>query len=91
MAHSLKDVVPVDLQMPMDAALAWSKAGWEREEAERQQRLHEEAEGGTSPTPLRVRAPGQSSGRQPQASPPKDDDNFDDSGDYTTFYRYFGM
>jgi hypothetical protein len=35
MAPSLNDVVPVDLQMSMDAALAWSKAEWEREEAER--------------------------------------------------------
>jgi hypothetical protein len=33
MAHSLNVVVPADLQMSMDAALAWPKAEWEREEA----------------------------------------------------------
>jgi len=43
MARSLNDLVPADNQLPMDAALAWSRAEWEREEAERQQRLLEEA------------------------------------------------
>jgi hypothetical protein len=31
----LYDVIPVDLQMLMDVVLSWSKAEWEREEAER--------------------------------------------------------
>jgi hypothetical protein len=108
MARSLNDVVPVDLQMPMDPALAWSKVEWEREEVERQQRLLEEVVqrrarcviilddsedggGGPSPTPRRIGAPGQSNSREPQASTPKYDDDFDDSGDYTTFYLHFGM
>jgi hypothetical protein len=43
MAPSLNNVIPIDLLMPMDAALAWSKAEGEREEAERKQRLLEEA------------------------------------------------
>jgi hypothetical protein len=33
-ARSLEDLVPADNSMPMDAALAWSRQDWEREEAE---------------------------------------------------------
>jgi hypothetical protein len=29
--RSLKDLVPADHAMPMDAALAWSRQDWERE------------------------------------------------------------
>jgi hypothetical protein len=38
-ARSLEDLVPADKAMPMDAALAWSRQDWEREEAEQQRRL----------------------------------------------------
>jgi hypothetical protein len=38
-AKSLADLVPVDNSMPMDAALAWSRQDWEREQAEQQRRL----------------------------------------------------
>jgi hypothetical protein len=33
-AKSLADLVPVENSMPMDAALAWSRRDWEREQAE---------------------------------------------------------
>jgi hypothetical protein len=33
-ARSLKDLVPADNAMPMDAALDWSRWDWEREKAE---------------------------------------------------------
>jgi hypothetical protein len=33
-ARSLRDVVPADNAMPLDAALEWSRRDWEREEAE---------------------------------------------------------
>jgi hypothetical protein len=32
-------IIPADNVMPMDAALAWSRQDWEREQAEQQQRL----------------------------------------------------
>jgi hypothetical protein len=38
-AKSLEDLVPTDNSMPMDAALAWSRQDWEREQAEQQRRL----------------------------------------------------
>jgi hypothetical protein len=38
-AKSLVDLVPTDNSMPMDAALAWSRQDWEREQAEQQRRL----------------------------------------------------
>jgi hypothetical protein len=38
-AKSLADLVPVENTMPMDAALAWSRQDWEREQAEQQRRL----------------------------------------------------
>jgi hypothetical protein len=38
-AKSLADLVPADNSMPMDAALAWSRQDWEREQAEQQRRL----------------------------------------------------
>jgi hypothetical protein len=38
-ARSLRDVVPAENSMPLDAALDWSRRDWEREEAEQQQRL----------------------------------------------------
>jgi hypothetical protein len=38
-ARSLEDLVPADNSMSMDAALAWSRQDWEREEAEQQWRL----------------------------------------------------
>jgi hypothetical protein len=38
-AKSLADLVPADNSMPMDAALAWSRQDWEREQAEKQRRL----------------------------------------------------
>jgi hypothetical protein len=33
-AHSLRDDVPIDNAMLLDAALKWSRRDWEREEAE---------------------------------------------------------
>jgi hypothetical protein len=36
---SLKDLVPADNALPMDAALVWSKQDYEREEVEQQRRL----------------------------------------------------
>jgi hypothetical protein len=36
LVRSTNDAIPADLQMPLDATLAWSKAEWEKEEAERQ-------------------------------------------------------
>jgi hypothetical protein len=38
-AKSLADLVPADNAMPMEAALAWSRQDWEREQAKQQQRL----------------------------------------------------
>jgi hypothetical protein len=38
-ARSLRDVVPAENAMPLDAALEWSRRDWEREEAEQQRRL----------------------------------------------------
>jgi hypothetical protein len=38
-AKSLEDLVPADNSMPIDAALAWSRQDWEREQAEQQRRL----------------------------------------------------
>jgi hypothetical protein len=38
-AKLLADLVPVENTMPMDAALAWSRQDWEREQAEQQRRL----------------------------------------------------
>jgi hypothetical protein len=38
-ARSLEDLVPTDNTLSMDAALAWSREDWEREEAEQQRRL----------------------------------------------------
>jgi hypothetical protein len=38
-ARSLRDVVPADNAMPLDAALEWSRRDWEREEAEQQRQL----------------------------------------------------
>jgi hypothetical protein len=39
MARSLQGLVPADNALPMDAALAWSRQDWERQEAEQQQPL----------------------------------------------------
>jgi hypothetical protein len=38
-AKSLEDLIRTDNSMPMDAALAWSRQDWEREQAEQQRRL----------------------------------------------------
>jgi hypothetical protein len=38
-AQSLRDVIPTENAMPLDAALEWSRRDWEREEAEQQWRL----------------------------------------------------
>jgi hypothetical protein len=38
-ARSLEDLVPADNAMMMDAALAWSRQDWEREEVEQRRRL----------------------------------------------------
>jgi hypothetical protein len=38
-AKSLANLVPADNSMPMEAALAWSRQDWEREQAEQQRRL----------------------------------------------------
>jgi hypothetical protein len=38
-ARSLRDVVPTENAMPLDAALEWSRREWEQEEAEQQWRL----------------------------------------------------
>jgi hypothetical protein len=37
--RSLRDVVPAENTMPLDAALEWSRREWEREEREQQRRL----------------------------------------------------
>jgi hypothetical protein len=37
--RSLRDVVPAENAMPLDAALEWSRREWEREEREQQRRL----------------------------------------------------
>jgi hypothetical protein len=37
--RSLRDVVPAENTMPLDAMLKWSRREWEREEAEQQRRL----------------------------------------------------
>jgi hypothetical protein len=115
--RSLRDVVPAENTMPLDAALEWSRREWEREEAEQQRRLldlaaaQRRAEAATlprrgappvvkleessddelyRPTPPRFGDAGQGSSRQ--AAPPQDDDSSDDDGgDYTRFYRHFGM
>jgi hypothetical protein len=39
MAKSLADLVPTDNFMPIDAAVAWSRQDWEREQAKQQRRL----------------------------------------------------
>jgi hypothetical protein len=117
-ARSLRDVVPADNAMPLDAALEWSRRDWERDEAEQQRRLldlvaaQHRAAAATQPTrgapvvkledsgdddlyrptPPRFSDPGQGSSRQ--ASRPQDggdDSSDDDGGDYTRFYRHFGM
>jgi hypothetical protein len=38
-ARSLRDIVPTENAMPLDAALEWSRRDLEREEAEQQRRL----------------------------------------------------
>jgi hypothetical protein len=45
------------------------------------------------PTPPRVGDPGQGSSRWHEAPPPEDawNSSDDDGGDYTAFYRHFGM
>jgi hypothetical protein len=37
--RSLRDIVPAENAMPLDAALEWSRWEWEREEREQQWRL----------------------------------------------------
>jgi hypothetical protein len=37
--QSLRDVVPAENSMPLNAALEWSRRDWEREEAEQRRRL----------------------------------------------------
>jgi hypothetical protein len=37
--RSLRDVIPAENAMPLDAALEWSRREWEREEREQQRRL----------------------------------------------------
>jgi hypothetical protein len=124
-ANSLADLVPADNSMPMDAALAWSRQDWEREQAEQLRRLLDLAQAwrgaeaaaiparGASvvkledssdddlyrPTPPRFGDAGQGSSRwtpvqSSQREPPQDDGDHssnDDGGDYTRFYRHFGM
>jgi hypothetical protein len=41
--RSLNNLIPADNALPMDAALAWSRQEWEREEVEQHRRLLEEA------------------------------------------------
>jgi hypothetical protein len=115
--------------MPLDAALAWSRQDWEREQAEQQLRLLDMAAARRGaeaaaqpargapvvqledssdgdlyrPTPPRFGDAGQGSSRwtpgqsSQQAPPPQDDgddssnDDGGDGGDYTRFYRHFGM
>jgi hypothetical protein len=112
--------------MLMDAALAWSRQDWEREQAEQQRRLldlavargradaaAQPARGAPvikledssdddlyRPTPPRFGDAGQGSsrwtpGQSSQQAPPLQDDggdsSDDDGGDYTHFYRHFGM
>ena len=38
-ARSLKDLVPADNTLPIDAALEWSRRDWERQEEEQQRRM----------------------------------------------------
>ncbi|XP_051229443.2 uncharacterized protein [Lolium perenne] len=42
-ARSLHDLVPAENAMPLDQACAWSREQWEKEEAERQARLLQDA------------------------------------------------
>jgi hypothetical protein len=116
-ARSLRDVVPAENTMPLDAALEWSRWEWEREEAEQQRRLLDLAAAERRaaaaalprcgapvvkleessddelyrPMPPRFGDAGQGSSRQ--APPPQvdSDSSSDDGGDYTRFYRHFGM
>jgi hypothetical protein len=115
--QSLRDVIPAENTMLLDAALEWSPREWEREEQEQQWRLLDLAAAQCRataaalprrgappvvkleessddelyrPTPPRFGDAGQGSSRQ--APPPQDnDDSSDDGGDYTHFYRHFGM
>jgi hypothetical protein len=115
--RSLRDVVPAENTMPLDAALEWSRREWAREEREQQRRLLDLATAQRRvaeaalprrsappvvkleessddelyrPTLPRFGDAGQGSSRQ--APPPQDDDDSsDDGGDYTRFYRHFGM
>jgi hypothetical protein len=111
--------------MPMDAALAWSRQDWEREQAEQQRRLLDLAKAWSRaeaaalpargapvvkledssdddlyrPTPPRFGDTGQGSshwtpGQSSQQAPPQDNggnSSDKDGGDYTYFYRHFGM
>jgi hypothetical protein len=114
---SLRDIVPAENTMPLDAALEWSRREWEREEQEQQRHLLDLATAQLRadaaslpqrgappvvkleessddelyrPTPPRFGDARQGSSRQ--APPPQDDDSSsDDGGDYTRFYRHFGM
>jgi hypothetical protein len=105
--RSLRDVVPAENTMPLDAALEWSRREWEREQqrqlldlAAAQRRAAEAAlprrgvppvvkleESSDAelyrPTPPRFGDAGQ--------EPPGAADSSDDGGDYTCFYRHFGM
>jgi hypothetical protein len=38
-ARSLREIVPAENSMPLDAPLDWARRDWEREEAEQQRRL----------------------------------------------------
>ena len=104
MARSLQDVQPADLAMDLDQALEWSAREFAEAELERQRRLLEEAaqrrdiiclndNAPPQPRPY-IGDPGQGSSRQ-VPPPPQDgqDDGSDgdDDGDYTDFYRHFGM
>jgi hypothetical protein len=93
----MRDVVPAENAMPLNAALEWSWREWEREERkEREQRrrlldLEESSDDELyRPTPPHFGDAGQGSSHQ--APLPQDDDSSDDDGgDYTRFYCHFGM
>jgi hypothetical protein len=106
-ARSLRDVVPADNAMLLDAALEWSRWDWEREEAEQQRRLLdlaaqpsrgapvvklEESSDDDLYRPTPPRFGDAGQGSSRQALPPQDGGySSDDGGDYTAFYSRLGM
>jgi hypothetical protein len=53
--RSLNNLIPADNALPMDAALAWTRQEWGREEAKQHRRLLEEAAAWCHAAPRRTR------------------------------------